>query len=75
MKKSELREMIREVIVENKTIKHKTSWGTIHLEIEEDAGGAFIDLIVNKQEVLEINIQNPTGEVTIKQKKKKIKLK
>jgi len=79
LKKSELRQIIKEGILklqeEDKTIKYPTQWGTIHLEINDDAGGAFIDLIVNQQEVLEININNPSGEIIVKQKKKRVKLK
>ena len=60
---------------ENRTIKYPTSNGTVHVEIEEDAGGVFVDLIFNKTEISTTDIQFPTGEVSIKQKQKRVKLK
>ena len=60
---------------ENRTIKYPTSNGTVHVEIEEGAGGVFVDLIFNKTEISTTDIQFPTGEVSIKQKQKRVKLK
>ena len=77
MKKSQLKQIIKEELkqlneVNSKTIKYKTSHGLVHIEIEEDVAGLFIDVIMNKKDLVEINIEAPTGNVIVKQKQFKL---
>ena len=74
---SKLREMIREELLnETKSYgeKYKTDRGTLHIEIEEDAAGIFVDVIFNKVDLTTTNIEFPTGNVSIKQQKKQVKV-
>ena len=54
--------------------KYKTDRGTLHIEIEEDAAGIFVDVIFNKVDLTTTNIEFPTGNVSIKQRKKQVKV-
>lgn len=64
---------INEVV--SKTFKIPTQRGILHIEVEEDPAGIFVDVIFNKVEVTMTDIQFPTGEVKITQKQKRVKLK
>lgn len=70
-----LKDLMPEAKVLNKTIKHVTSNGTLHIEIEEDPAGVIVDIIFNKEELVEVDIQFPAGNVEIKKKKSRVKLK
>jgi hypothetical protein len=78
--KSKLKEIIREEIQKldegnSKTIKYPTNKGTLHIEIEEDTAGIFVDVIFNKVDLTTTNIEFPAGDVSIRQKKKRVKVK
>lgn len=73
MKASVVKEGINEAT--NKTFKIPTQRGILHIEVEEDPAGIFVDVIFNKVEVTMTDIQFPTGEVKITQKQKRVKLK
>ena len=64
-----------ESINENRTIKYPTPKGTLHIEVEEDAAGVIVDVIFDKKEVAEIDIQFPSGDVVVKHKTKRVSLK
>lgn len=71
------KDVVKESINEqtkSRTIKYPTSKGTLHLEIEEDAAGVIVDIIFNKIELVEADIQFPTGNVVVKHKKKRVNL-
>ena len=59
----------------SKTYKIPTQKGTLHIEVEEDAAGAIVDVIFNRVDLSTTNIQYSTGDVEITQRKKKVKLK
>ena len=59
----------------SKTYKIPTQKGTLHIEVEEDDAGAVIDVIFNRVDLSTTNIQYPTGDVEITQRKKKVELK
>lgn len=73
MKASVVKEGINEAT--NKTFKIPTRRGILHIEVEEDPAGIFVDVIFNKVEVTMTDIQFPSGEVKITQKQKRVKLK
>ena len=58
----------------SKTFKIPTQKGMLHLEVEEDPAGIFVDVIFNKVDIATTDIQFPTGEVKITQKQKRVKL-
>lgn len=58
----------------SKTFKIPTQRGMLHLEVEEDAAGIFVDVIFNKVDIATTDIQFPTGEVKITQRQKRVKL-
>lgn len=65
-------ESINEAV--SKTFKIPTQRGILHLEVEEDPAGIFVDVIFNKVDIATTDIQFPTGEVKITQKQKRVKL-
>lgn len=67
-----LKESVNEAV--SKTFKIPTQRGILHLEIEEDPAGIFVDVIFNKVDISTTDIQFPTGEVKITQKQKRVKL-
>ena len=73
-----IKESVNQPINENisqKTIKHNTRKGTLHIEIEEDTAGVMVDVIFNRVDLSTTDIQFPTGDVEITKRKKKVKLK
>lgn len=64
---------INEVV--SKTFKIPTQRGTLHIEVEEDQAGVFVDVIFNNVDITMTDIQFPTGEVKITQKQKRVNLK
>jgi hypothetical protein len=72
--KSDLVEsMVNEAV--SKTYKLPTQRGTLHIEVEEDPAGVFVDVIFNRVELTTTDIQFPTGEIKITQRQKRVKLK
>jgi hypothetical protein len=59
----------------SKTYKLPTQRGTLHIEVEEDPAGVFVDVIFNKVDLTTTDIQFPTGEIKITQRQKRVKLK
>ena len=59
----------------SKTYKIPTQRGTLHIEVEEDPGGVFVDVIFNRVDLTTTDIQFPTGEVIVTQRQKRVKLK
>ena len=66
------KESVNEAV--SKTFKIPTQRGMLHLEVEEDAAGIFVDVIFNKVDIATTDIQFPTGEVKITQRQKRVKL-
>ena len=79
MKKLQLRKIIKEELLNEKqttkTIKYPTDKGTLHIEIEENTDGIVVDVIFNKIDLTTTNIKFPTGDVSIKHRKKRVKIK
>ena len=67
-KVKESNESVNEEI--SKTYKIPTQKGTLHIEIEESDAGAAVDVIFNRVDLSTTNIQYPTGDVEITQRKK-----
>jgi len=59
----------------SKTYKVPTQRGLLHIEVEEDPAGVFVDVIFNKVDLTTTDIQFPTGEVKITQRQKRVKIK
>jgi len=59
----------------SKTYKIPTQRGTLHIEVEEDPAGVFVDVIFNRVDLTTTDIQFPTGEVNVTQRQKRVKLK
>lgn len=66
-------ESINEAV--SKTYKIPTQRGTLHIEVEEDPAGVCVDVIFNRVDLTTTDIQFPTGEVKVKQRQKRVKLK
>ena len=59
----------------SKTYKIPTQRGTLHIEVEHDNAGVFVDVIFNRVDLTTTDIQFPTGEVEVTQRQKRVKLK
>lgn len=72
-KDESVNESINEAV--SKTYKIPTQRGTLHIEVEEDPAGVFVDVIFNRVDLTTTDIQFPTGEVKVTQRQKRVKLK
>jgi len=53
----------------------KTEYGEVRLVVEEDAAGMFVDIFIAGHEAVQIDFLESTGEIKVKQKVKRIKIK
>lgn len=73
-KKSKSESIVNEMAKGGDTLHHSADWGDIDIRIESDPAGGFIDINVNGQAIAVIDVENPTGNIKIKQVTRRIKI-